>query len=105
MLGRERVVGAVGAAQFLLAEKSRLKAEKVAPPKYSGPKSSDGVERFIQSKVARWAQKRQQAVMTAAAAYDRVLAIRPVPPPRWVVAASARFRADSTKARFSPSAA
>jgi hypothetical protein len=90
MLGRERVVDAVGAAQFLLAEKQRSRADSLAPPKYRGPKNSDGVERFIQGPVASWAQQRQRAVMAAAAGYDKVLAIRPVPPPRWVVAASAR---------------
>ena len=90
MLGRERVVDAVGAAHFSLGEIKRAEAEKLRPPKYTGPKSADGVERFIGGPLARWAQLRQRAVAAADQEYQKVLAIRPVPPPRWVVAASAQ---------------
>ena len=90
MLGRTRVVDAVGAAHFHLGEQKRQQAAALKVPRYAGPQTVDGVDAYINSTLADWARKRQQIASDAQSAYQQVIAIRPVPPPRWVVAALAR---------------
>jgi hypothetical protein len=90
MLGREAVVDAAGAAHFLLGEDAQARASRLAPPRYQGPENEDGVERFIQGPLAQWAQQRQRPTLEADAEYAKVLGIRPVPPPHWVVLSTAR---------------
>jgi hypothetical protein len=109
MLGRERVMDAVGAAYFYLGEQKREQAAGLAPPRYQGPQTPEGVERFIQGPLARWAQQRQKLVAAANASYRHVYELRPVPPPRWVVAAQAqtgamwdRFAQDMVSLKLPP---
>jgi len=91
MLGRERVVDAVGAANLYLAEPLRRKADALAPPRYRGAQTPDGVEKYIGGPLVQWAHQRQRLIAAASKQYERVLQIRPVPPPRWVVAAQAEI--------------
>jgi len=91
MLGRERVVDAVGAANLYLAEPLRKKADALGPPRYRGAQTPAGVEKYIGGALAQWAHRRQRLIAAASKAYERVLQIRPVPPPRWVVAAQAQI--------------
>jgi hypothetical protein len=72
-------------AEALLRQAGALKV-----PRYSGPQTVDGVDAYIGSALAAWARQRQQLVSEAQTAYQKVIAIRPVPPSRWVVAALAR---------------
>ncbi len=91
MLGRERVVDAVGAANLYLAEPLRKRADTLAPPRYRGAQTPDGVEKYIGGALVQWAHQRQRLIAAASKEYERVLQIRPVPPPRWVVAAQAEI--------------
>ncbi len=90
MLGRERVVGAVGAAHHVLAEQHARGAAALTAPRYSGPPTHEGVSAFLQQQVAKWAQARQVHIAAATRAFGAVGAIRPVPPERWVVLSHAR---------------
>lgn len=89
MQGREQVVDAVGTAYFLLAEQLRAAAAARSMPPYRGKATVKGVNRYVQSQVARWAKEREEMVGEAEREYVRIGQIRPVPPARWVVAAAA----------------
>jgi hypothetical protein len=89
MLGRESVVDAVGAAHFLLGEEQRLRAKKLALPAYTGPQSVQGVNQYVKGPVASWITKKQSLLSTAEVHYRAIGDIRPVPPPRWLVAGAA----------------
>jgi len=90
MLGRERVVEAVGAATYVLAEKPALEATALRPPRYSGPPTHAGMSDFMQTKVAAWARKKLELIRVATHAYAAAADIRPVPPGRWMVAGTTR---------------
>ncbi|MBI4701109.1 MAG: hypothetical protein HY744_08115 [Deltaproteobacteria bacterium] len=91
MLGREEVLDAVGAAFFFAAERTRERAAEPAVPAYSGPASVKAVNEHVKTKIARWAAERHKRVVQASEAYRKVTELRPVPPVRWVVAATARM--------------
>jgi NTP pyrophosphatase (non-canonical NTP hydrolase) len=85
MLGRERVVDAVGAATFVLAEQHARQASALRPPRYLGPPTHAGVNDFVQNKVATWARSKQEKIAAAIQGYAKTAKIVPVPPGRWIV--------------------
>jgi hypothetical protein len=86
MPGREQVVDAVGAAHFFFGEQQRLTAEKLEMPRYSGPASGNAVSQYVKGPVAEWIAKKQKFITEAEARYRAIVEIKPVPPPRWLVA-------------------
>jgi hypothetical protein len=89
MLGRESVVDAVGAARFSLGEELRLKAKQFALPAYAGASTVQGVNQYVKGPVASWIAKKQSLLSSAEAHYRAIGEIKPVPPPRWLVAGAA----------------
>lgn len=90
-LGRtRRSLEAAGEALFFLAEQKRAEADKVRMPEYQGDGSSDSVKRFVTTKVADFVKKKRAAIEDSEKAYQQILGLQPVPPPRWVIAAAAR---------------
>jgi len=90
MLGRERVVAAVGAAHHVLAEKHAQDVAKLSPPRYQGPATHEGVNAYLQGPVAKWAQQKQASIAEATRAYATTAQIQPVPPGHWIVAGYTR---------------
>lgn len=90
MAGRERVVDAVGAATFVLAERHALAASARKAPRYRGPATHAGVNDFLTHEVAAWALKQQEDIALATRGYQEISSIRPVGPARWIVAGHLR---------------
>jgi len=112
MLDREAVVDAVGAALLQAGEDKAEQARKLEMPPYKGKAETTAVNDYVKGPVADWIRSRQQAVADAQRAYVRVREIKPVPPPRWVVAAAAAtgqawvdFAAAFTQAPMPPAVA
>ena len=85
-----RALTAVGEAYFFFAEQKRAQAERLKFPEYRGPRTRAGVLGHINSQVAAWIGAKRPLLEDATAAYERIVALKPVPPPRWVIAAGAR---------------
>lgn len=86
-----RSLDAVGEALFHAAEDERLThVETVKPPVYNGPNEGAAVLRYVKKVVPEWAQKRRAAIEWTEAMYTRITDLRPVPPPRWTLSATAR---------------
>ncbi|MGE0326909.1 MAG: hypothetical protein AB7K71_15890 [Polyangiaceae bacterium] len=84
LIGREAVVGAVGAAMYLQAEKLRLEAEKLKAPSTASLKSSDQLQDYYK-KFQSWSKERHAALEDATRAYVDITQVKPVFPARWVV--------------------
>jgi hypothetical protein len=91
MLGRERVVDAVGAAHFFLADQLREKAAELTIPKYKGPNTVQGATEYINGSIGPYVRERQARLLEADAAFQRVSEVKPVPPTRWVIASASRM--------------
>ncbi len=91
---RDRALAAVltadGEAAFFFAEEKRLALEIVGAPTFAGAGKADELRDFVQVKLGAWAAQRRAAVDEVEKAYLEVLAIQPMAPPKWVVAAAAR---------------
>ena len=92
--GKQRRIGkaltAVGEATFYFAEEKRAKVEKVKFPEYKGPGSLEEVKKHINTKVKDWITKKRPLIEEATADYKKIVALQPVPPPLWVIAAGSR---------------
>ncbi|MFO0549539.1 MAG: tetratricopeptide repeat protein [Polyangiaceae bacterium] len=85
-----KAVEAVGEALFFFAEEKKDSVDKIVFPVYKGSGEHDDVQAFVNSKLADWQKKKRAAIEAADREYQKVLAIMPEPPPRWVIAAAAR---------------
>lgn len=85
-----RALSAVGESLFYAAEEKRLEVEKEKAPEYKGSGKKDDVLKHINTKVAAWIKARRAKIDEAEKAYTAIVALQPVPPPRWVVDASSR---------------
>jgi hypothetical protein len=83
-------LSAVGQATFARAEIARATAAAMALPVLHGAATQAAVNELIRREVAPWMQRKRQALEDAEQAYKKVLDLRPLPPPRWVIAASER---------------
>lgn len=81
---------AVGEALFFFAEQKRAEVEAIRFPDYAGPGDKDSVVRFVSTKISEWLRKKNQSIEEADRAYQKILAIEPMPPPRWVIASAGR---------------
>lgn len=93
MQDRERVVESVGAAHFHAGEVQRARAATVKVPTYRGPKSVAGVATFVNEAIGPFVRERQKVLLEAESAYQKVSEIKPVPPPRYLVASAASIGA------------
>lgn len=80
----------IGEALFFFAEQKRAEVEAIRFPEYVGPGDKDSVVRFVSTKISEWFRKKNQSIEEAERAYQKILAIEPVPPPRWVIASAGR---------------
>lgn len=80
---------ALGEARFFEAGQKRAKALALRPPAFAGTPSDEAIRRHVVTAVAAWMKKRRALDDEAERAYREVTDIRPVPPPRWVIASAA----------------
>ena len=92
---RERRVGkalfAVGEAFFFAAEERRLaEVETLKFPEYKGPGDKASVKAHIETKVKDWYLKKMAAIQKVEPEYAKILDLKPIAPPKWVIAAGSR---------------
>jgi tetratricopeptide (TPR) repeat protein len=86
-----KALNAVGEAYFFQAEQSRkATVEPLKFPAYTGPGDKASVVKHIQSKVKDWYEKKKAAIEKVEPEYIKILELKPVPPPKWVIAAGSR---------------
>lgn len=86
-----RALVTVGEATYQAAEEARAAdVDSLPPPVYAGPLRPTAIRAHLDTRVRDWATKKRLAIEKTEELYKRVLLVRPVPPPRWVVDAAAR---------------
>ncbi len=86
-----KALNAVGEAFFYAAEeKRRSEVDTLKFPAYTGPGDKDSVMKHINSKVKDWYTKKKEAIQKVEPEYVKILELKPVPPPKWVIAAGSR---------------
>ena len=88
-----QVLTAVGEAQFFLAELDRKKQLADPIPAYKGPADLQAAAKFLKDKTIPALNRRTSAIEALEKRYLGILQIAPVPPPKWVVAATAQVAA------------
>jgi len=83
-----RALTNVGEAVFFFAEKKRAAVDAMHFPEFKGPASMAAISTHISTKVSPWMQKKRVAVEEAERAYQEVLALQPMAPPKWVIASA-----------------
>jgi len=85
-----KVLNAVGEALFAAAEDRRLaEVEPLGFPAYVGPAKTAPVQEHLKTKVRPWYEKKRTALQGVEGQLTKILDMKPAPPPRWVIAASA----------------
>lgn len=85
-----RLMYAQGEALFYKAEQKRKAAEAITFPLYRGSGDKDDVFQHIDTKVIDWIKKKRPVVEETEQAYGEILALKPAPPPAWIVLAAGR---------------
>lgn len=86
-----KALNAVGEAYFMAAEEERLVVvEPLKFPEYKGSGTKEDVVKHIGTKVKDWYTKKKEAIAKVEPAYVKILDLKPVPPPKWVIAAGSR---------------
>ena len=86
-----KALNAVGEAYFFQAEQARkASVEPVKFPEYKGKGDKDSVLKHIQTRVKEWYEKKSSAIQKVEPEYVKILELKPVPPPKWVIAAGSR---------------
>ncbi|MDI3288803.1 hypothetical protein [Polyangium sp. 15x6] len=80
----------VGEALFFFAEQKRVEVDAIKYPEYKGPADRESVMKHINTKVVEWVKKKRPAIEEVEKEYTKVLALEPLPPPKWVVASASR---------------
>lgn len=84
-----RTLNAVGESTFAAAEERRLaEVVPVKLPAYTGAADRAAILTHVQTKVKDWFEKKRRAIELVEAEYTKVLAIRPLPPPKWAIASA-----------------
>ena len=84
-------LGAVGEAIFFAAEEKRLaEVDTLKFPEYRGPGDKASVKAHVDTKVRDWYLKKMAAIQRVEPEYAKILELKPVPPPKWVIAAGSR---------------
>ncbi len=85
-----KTLNAIGEAAFFEAEERRAaEVEPLKAPAFMGAAGSKEVQTFVNDKVRPWFEKKRRAIEMLERAYLEILEVKPVPPPKWVIAASA----------------
>jgi hypothetical protein len=85
-----QAINAVGEALFFFAEQKRALADAERFPELKGSVSLKRLQSHVKTKVTGWMRKKQGLIEAAEREYLTVVAIEPVPPPRWVIASGLR---------------
>ncbi len=86
-----KALNAVGEAFFFAAEERRqAEVDSLKFPVYTGPGDKAAVLKHIQTKVTDWYGKKKAAIEKVEPEYIKILELKPVPPPKWVIAAGSR---------------
>lgn len=86
-----KALNAVGEAYFYAAEERRIKeVDPVRFPEYKGAGKKEDVVKHIATKVKDWYTKKKEAISKVEPEYVKILELKPVPPPKWVIAAGSR---------------
>ncbi len=86
-----KALNAVGEAYFFAAEERRkAEVDTLKFPAYTGPGDKASVVKHINSKVVEWYGKKKVAIEKVEPEYIKILELKPVPPPKWVIAAGSR---------------
>jgi TolA-binding protein len=85
-----KALTSVGEALFFFAEVKKKEVEKVKLPEYKGSGERADVLKHINTKVADWVKKKRAVIEDADKEYQKIVALQPAPPPRWVIAAGSR---------------
>jgi tetratricopeptide (TPR) repeat protein len=85
-----KVLTAVGEAIYFFAEEKRRAAESIALPPFTGTGQRDDLLAYANGPMKTWLVARRAAISEAEKGYAAVLALQPMPPPRWVVPSAAR---------------
>jgi tetratricopeptide (TPR) repeat protein len=86
-----KALAAVGEAYFYAAEERRKKeVDPIKFPAYTGPGDKASVLKHINEKVKDWYTKKKAAIEKVEPEYIKILELKPVPPPKWVIAAGSR---------------
>jgi tetratricopeptide (TPR) repeat protein len=85
-----RAITAVGEALFFFAEQKRKEVDRIQFPEYRGPGIREDLLKHVNTKVKDWVAKKRPAIDGAEQEYRKIVDIKPVPPPRWVIAAASR---------------
>lgn len=86
-----KALDAVGEAFFYAAEeRRRAEVDPVKFPVYAGPGDKDSILKHINGKVKDWYGKKKAAIEKVEPEYIKILDLKPVPPPKWVIAAGSR---------------
>jgi len=84
-----RVLNAVGAARFFVAEqRRRAEVDSLKLPVFTGTIDHVALERFADKPLRDWYVKKRAAIESVETEYLKVLEIRPLPPPASVIAAA-----------------
>lgn len=84
-----KVLTAVGEALYHFADKKRVKADSFKFPEYKGSGDRKEVLEHINTKVKDWMKEKRPAIGDAEGEFLKIVQLKPVPPPRWVIAAGA----------------
>ncbi len=86
-----KALNAVGEAYFYAAEEERKNVvDKLKFPEYKGSGTKEDVLKHINTKVVAWYNKKKEAIQKVEPDYIKILELKPVPPPKWVIAAGSR---------------
>jgi hypothetical protein len=85
-----RALESVGEAMFHFADQTRARVDAIRFPEYRGPGDRASIARHINTRVADWIRRKRPLIEAAVVDYQKIVRLRPEPPPRWVIAAGAR---------------
>ncbi len=86
-----KALNAVGEATFFQAElKRHADVDGIKFPEYHGNGKKDDVLKHVNGKVKDWVTKKKAAIEKVEPEYVKILDLKPVPPPMWVIAAGSR---------------
>ena len=85
-----KTLTAAGDAMVMLADRNRIaRLAPLRPPVFAGPKTVVAINQHLSTKAAEWMVKRRTAIEEIERQYVAVLELRPVPPPKAVIASAA----------------
>jgi len=85
-----KTLTAAGDAMVLLADRDRIaRLATLRPPVFAGPKTLVAINQHLSTKATEWMLKRRTAIEEIERQYVAVLDLRPMPPPKAVIASAA----------------